>query len=170
MTVRIAPSNRMLIVASLESAVRLRKYLILVLASSALTACGLAGGPSPGPDEFAVVTRAPLSLPPDYGLRPPRPGAARPNEASPRDDAQAFPRTQRHDRRPAVRRDATRSVDVADLVGPVAFDPPQRAGDLVDAVAPHVEKHHERDIDEALYLAEVSDFDFEYDQWKERNL
>ena len=88
MTVRIAPSNRMLIVASLESAVRLRKYLILVLASSALTACGLAGGPSPGPDEFAVVTRAPLSLPPDYGLRPPRPGAARPNEASPRDDAQ----------------------------------------------------------------------------------
>ena len=35
-----------------------------------------------------VVTRAPLSLPPDYGLRPPRPGAARPNEASPRDDAQ----------------------------------------------------------------------------------
>ena len=34
-----------------------------------------------------MVTRAPLSLPPDYGLRPPRPGAARPNEASPRDDA-----------------------------------------------------------------------------------
>ena len=77
----------MLIVASLESAVRLRKYFILVLASSALTACGLAGGPSPGPGEFAVVTRAPLSLPPDYGLRPPRPGAARPNEASPRNDA-----------------------------------------------------------------------------------
>ena len=44
--------------------------------------------PEPRADEFAVVTRAPLSLPPDYGLRPPRPGAARPNEASPRDDAQ----------------------------------------------------------------------------------
>ncbi len=27
------------------------------------------------PDEFAVYSRAPLSLPPDYGLRPPRPGA-----------------------------------------------------------------------------------------------
>ncbi len=27
------------------------------------------------PDEFAVYQRAPLSLPPDYGLRPPRPGA-----------------------------------------------------------------------------------------------
>ena len=32
------------------------------------------------PDEFAVVTRAPLEMPPDYTLRPPRPGAARPQE------------------------------------------------------------------------------------------
>lgn len=32
------------------------------------------------PDEFAVVTRAPLSLPPDFGLRAPAPGAARPQE------------------------------------------------------------------------------------------
>lgn len=48
---------------------------------------GLLGKQSTGPDEFAVVTRAPLSLPPDYGLRPPRPGAERPNEESPRDDA-----------------------------------------------------------------------------------
>ncbi len=30
------------------------------------------------PDEFRVVTRAPLSLPPDFILRPPRPGAPRP--------------------------------------------------------------------------------------------
>ena len=32
------------------------------------------------PDEFSVVTRAPLSLPPDYGLRPPKLGAQRPQE------------------------------------------------------------------------------------------
>lgn len=32
------------------------------------------------PDEFTVMTRAPLSLPPDYNLRPPVPGAARPQE------------------------------------------------------------------------------------------
>lgn len=32
------------------------------------------------PDEFTVTTRAPLSMPPDYALRPPRPGAARPQE------------------------------------------------------------------------------------------
>ncbi len=36
------------------------------------------------PDEFAVVSRAPLSLPPDYTLRPPQPGAPRPNAISPR--------------------------------------------------------------------------------------
>lgn len=32
------------------------------------------------PDEFKVVSRAPLSLPPDYALRPPQPGAVRPQE------------------------------------------------------------------------------------------
>ncbi|OUS16490.1 hypothetical protein A9Q97_02310 [Rhodospirillales bacterium 47_12_T64] len=34
------------------------------------------------PDEFKVVSRAPLSLPPDYNLAPPRPGALRPQEGS----------------------------------------------------------------------------------------
>jgi hypothetical protein len=33
-----------------------------------------------GPDEFAVESRAPLLIPPDFNLRPPQPGAARPNE------------------------------------------------------------------------------------------
>jgi len=42
--------------------------------------------------------------------------------------------------------------------------------ELSERLANHIEKHHERDIDEALYLAEVSDFDFEYDQFKEREL
>jgi len=41
------------------------------------------------PDEFQVVSRAPLSLPPDYNLRPPTPGAPRPQEGTPRDRAQA---------------------------------------------------------------------------------
>ncbi len=34
-----------------------------------------------GPDPFQVVTHAPLEMPPDFGLRPPEPGAPRPNEA-----------------------------------------------------------------------------------------
>jgi hypothetical protein len=33
-----------------------------------------------GPDEFAVESRAPLVVPPDFDLRPPQPGAPRPQE------------------------------------------------------------------------------------------
>jgi hypothetical protein len=34
------------------------------------------------PDEFAVESRAPLTIPPDFELRPPQPGATRPQEKS----------------------------------------------------------------------------------------
>jgi hypothetical protein len=34
------------------------------------------------PDEFAVESRAPLTIPPDFDLRPPSPGAPRPQEKS----------------------------------------------------------------------------------------
>lgn len=34
------------------------------------------------PDEFSVMTRAPLEMPPDYALRAPTPGAPRPQELS----------------------------------------------------------------------------------------
>ena len=40
------------------------------------------------PDEYTVTTRAPLSMPPDYSLRPPRPGAPRPQEQSERQQAE----------------------------------------------------------------------------------
>jgi Protein of unknown function (DUF3035) len=32
------------------------------------------------PDEFTVTTQAPLTIPPDYTIRPPRPGAPRPQD------------------------------------------------------------------------------------------
>ena len=35
-----------------------------------------------GPDEFAIESRAPLLIPPDFNLRPPTPGAPRPNEVT----------------------------------------------------------------------------------------
>lgn len=37
------------------------------------------------PDEFRVASRAPLSVPPSFDLRPPTPGAPRPQETAPRD-------------------------------------------------------------------------------------
>ena len=60
-----------------------------------LAACGSGGNnvkeelglKTPAPDEFSVVTRAPLEVPPDFTLRPPRPGAERPNEIAVRDQA-----------------------------------------------------------------------------------
>ncbi len=39
------------------------------------------------PDEFSVVTRAPLSIPRNFGLKAPKPGAVRPQEVTPRNRA-----------------------------------------------------------------------------------
>lgn len=65
--------------------------LLLTGAALALTACGSGdtlsrtfGLTRDAPDEFMVTTRAPLSMPPDFSLRPPRPGAPRPMEQSER--------------------------------------------------------------------------------------
>lgn len=41
------------------------------------------------PDEFRVVTKAPLILPPDFSLRPPAPGNPRPEELQPDSAARA---------------------------------------------------------------------------------
>lgn len=40
------------------------------------------------PDEFTVTTRAPLSMPPNFSVRPPLPGAPRPQEQSERRQAE----------------------------------------------------------------------------------
>ena len=42
----------------------------------------------PMPDEFAVESRAPLTIPPDFNLRPPEPGAPRPQEKTAEQQAQ----------------------------------------------------------------------------------
>lgn len=58
--------------------------LFLIALCAAFTGCGGVkeelGLNKQAPDEFAVVKRAPLAMPPDYSLRPPRPGAPRPQE------------------------------------------------------------------------------------------
>jgi len=41
------------------------------------------------PDEFTVETRAPLSMPPTYAIRPPEPGAPRPQEVTAQQAAEA---------------------------------------------------------------------------------
>ncbi len=63
---------------------KIRILLIALGAVACLSACENAkkelGLTRSAPDEFAVVKRAPLEMPPDFSLRPPEPGAPRPQE------------------------------------------------------------------------------------------
>jgi hypothetical protein len=68
-----------------------RSFLFLGTAALLLAACtdtrqdlGLGRNV---PDEFAVVERPPLSMPPDYSIHPPRPGAPRPQGVDPSQQA-----------------------------------------------------------------------------------
>jgi hypothetical protein len=64
----------------------------LIVATALIAATGLGGCASTRnalgltkvtPDEFRVVTKAPLVVPPDFALRPPAPGKPRPQELQP---------------------------------------------------------------------------------------
>jgi hypothetical protein len=66
-----------------------RTHTIRLLTLAALTTFALGGCTSVrqalgsekmAPDEFRVVSKAPLVVPPEFNLRPPRPGEARPME------------------------------------------------------------------------------------------
>jgi Protein of unknown function (DUF3035) len=65
---------------------RLRPFVVCLMAGVLLTACNnfkqVVGIEPTPPDEFAVEQRAPLTIPPDFQLRPPQPGAARPQETN----------------------------------------------------------------------------------------
>jgi len=73
-----------------EAALKGRGLSLLAVASlcSVLLLCGcqslrqMVGIDRTGPDEFAVESRAPLTIPPDFELRPPQAGAARPQEVT----------------------------------------------------------------------------------------
>jgi hypothetical protein len=71
----------------------LRAAALIAVASVALTGCDTlreaAGMNKMAPDEFAVTTKAPLVIPPDFNLRPPRPGAVPINQVDPTDAAEA---------------------------------------------------------------------------------
>lgn len=67
---------------------RMRTVLITTaVAAFGLTGCEsintAMGASKSTPDEFRTVTIAPLTVPPEYNLRPPEPGAPRPEEIYP---------------------------------------------------------------------------------------
>lgn len=73
---------------------RMRSALIAAsVAAVALSGCSslseAVGASKVTPDEFRTVTIAPLTVPPEYNLRPPRPGEPRPEEIYPDQQARA---------------------------------------------------------------------------------
>lgn len=67
-------------------------FLTVGLAASLLAGCtsfrDMAGLQKKSPDEFAVTTKAPLVIPPDFNLRPPMPGAPPTNQLDPTANAE----------------------------------------------------------------------------------
>jgi hypothetical protein len=70
---------------------RMKMVLALGLSACVLAGCAsirqAAGLSKKSPDEFAVTTKAPLVIPPDFNLRPPLPGAPPTNQLDPSDNA-----------------------------------------------------------------------------------
>lgn len=68
------------------------RFATLGAALVVLSACDSlrdeAGLTKQSPDEFAVTTKAPLIIPPDFNLKPPSPGAAPLNQADPTSSAE----------------------------------------------------------------------------------
>jgi hypothetical protein len=61
----------------------MRNVILAGAAFALLAGCASGGGVfgRKGPDEFAVSRAAPLVVPPDFALTPPKPGEPRPQEA-----------------------------------------------------------------------------------------
>jgi hypothetical protein len=108
---------------------RLRTVAVLTLTASmlALGACSSVrqgiGLTKITPDEFLTVSTAPLTVPPEYGLRPPAPGQPRPQELAPESAARQILLGQRQ----AI----TRSPGEQQLVA-------QAGGDRADPLARYV--------------------------------
>jgi hypothetical protein len=68
---RVRVASRLLALAGLA--------VVLVGCDTIREAAGITKEP---PDEFAVVTKAPLVIPPEFNLKPPKPGASPTNQAS----------------------------------------------------------------------------------------
>ena len=113
---------------------RIRSVAVLTLVASSALAVSACGSIKQGigltkvvPDEFVTVSTAPLSVPPEYGLRPPAPGQPRPQELAPESAARQILLGQRQ----AVTRTPGEQVLVA-----------QAGGDQADPLARYVDLAH----------------------------
>ena len=126
------------------------------LAMFALSGCGndvrqALGMTKQSPDEFQVVAHAPLTLPPDYSLHPPQPGAPRPQEGTASDQAKTalFGPTQ-------TASAATGGTDTAGATGAAADPSGQSSGEvalLQNAGATGIDPQIRAQIDEETAAA-----------------
>ena len=118
----------------------MKKILLMVGLCFGIAACSEEtkqdlGLKNVAPDEFSVITRAPLSVPPDYALRPPRPGSSRPMEISTKDQArQTVFGVKDVTRSGSVKTDESDAKGFLDKVGATKADSNIR--DIVDAEDP----------------------------------
>ena len=80
----------------------IRKYAAFGLVAATALSLGACGNVRQSlgmtrvtPDEFLTVSTAPLSLQPEYGLRPPQPGQPRPQDVTPEVEARRILATER---------------------------------------------------------------------------
>lgn len=112
---------------------RIGTAAVLMLSALSLAACagvkdelGLARAK---PDEFAVVPKAPLAMPPDFdNLRLPEPGAPRPQQVSPSGEAKAALAQSRGQTAPALSGQQPTAGEraLADAAGAAKADPKVR--------------------------------------------
>ncbi len=132
----------------------MKNYLVLATVMLTLTACAQTKEQfdfsNKAPDEFKVTTRAPLELPPDFTLRPPRPGAQRPQEDSAVDEAKqaVFGSSSPQAASPAAIEITQGEAILLQKTGATAIDPNIR--DRVDAESASLAKESQSTVDKIL--------------------
>jgi DNA-binding transcriptional MocR family regulator len=109
------------------------KWTVLAAAALSLAACSTIkselGAGRVKPDEFAIVPKAPLAMPPDFtNLREPEPGAPRPQQVSPAGEAMAALSQTRGAVKPALSAQQASAGEraLADAAGASKADPKVR--------------------------------------------
>lgn len=130
----------------------------------ALSACESArkviGNTKEAPDEFVIYERPPLSVPPEFALRPPEPGTVRPQAITPTDQARAALLNQSA----TVRTERTIDPNLSDglnammnLTGANLADPSIRR--VVNAETTLLAKEDQRLADKLIFWVEDKPYD-----------
>jgi len=114
----------------------------------------LSGGKR-APDEFAVYKRPPLSLPPDYALRPPEPGREQLETYSPRDQARAAILRRPVQRQPLVETTPGLAA-LMEMTGATEADPSIR--NIVDEETLAMSEEDRRLIDKLIFWVDNPEF------------